>query len=258
MALTTIAVNGVALEDYGLLPMALERWLAPPAVTYGAVDLVNRIGAVPTTRGIKYAPRELVLGVVTTAATISLSRAQLLAWYSACQGLLEIEVIDSPGKVCYGVFENAADDVTGIKLLSPMLTAVGKITCHDPLWYDRSPVSVSAAAATRVAVPVGTAPGIVVITVMGAATNPTVTLRSRTGASLGQMRFTVTLGATEALVIDARATWPVTKWTAGVLTDAFATLNVADVLLTVDPNDAPTLETSVGTLMVTAWRGDLV
>lgn len=260
MPLTTVAINGVPIEDYGIGPIALEEWLAPPRPKYGEVSPVGRMGSIATVRGLTWEPRRLRLGVQTTnatATTLAAGRLAVDAWHKALQGLLEVETIDAPGRVCYGVFEGGAVDTFGIKLLSPLLQSVGEIVCRDPRYFDRSPVSVSAAAATRVAIPVGSAPGVVKIIVYGAATNPTVTLRDRNGATIAQMRFTVTLGATESLVIDPRATWPVTKMTAGVASDAFSTLNILDTLLTVDPLDEPTVETSTGTIQAVTWRGYL-
>lgn len=257
MALTTIAVNGVPIEDYLLWPIDLERWLQPPTLTYGSVELLGQVGSVATVRGRSYRSRDLTIAVMTRGANMVASRDLLRAWYKDTQGLVEIESIDAPGKVCYGVFENATDGVDGVKLLSPNLTSIGTLVCRDPLWYARAPITISAAAATRVAVPGGSASGRYRFLVIGACTNPTVTLRSRTGEILAVMRFTATLGATEAIEVDPQATRIVTRWTAGVGIDAFDTLNVVDLPFRIDPLDEPTIETDVGSLMLTTWIGDL-
>lgn len=259
MALTTVAVNGVTIEEMGLSALNLDEWLAPAKLRYGSVEPVGRIGTVATVRGSSWEPRELLLSVGTPdGETPAQARARIAAWYKALQGLLEIEVIDAPGRVCYGLFEGAKAAPFGTKLAVSTVEVVGRIVCRNPLWYDRNPDLVSAAAGVRVPVPVGSAPGIVKAAIIGAATDPTLTIRRRTGEVLLQLPFTVTLGATEMLEIDERATWPVTKWTAGVASDALATLaTTATPVLPIDPTDGTTMEVDSGTLLVTTWPGHL-
>lgn len=258
MAITGIGINGRGIEEFGIKPINLEGYLAPPEINYGSVDLIDVIGSTTTVRGSRWKARELLLGVMTTSGvSIANSRSLLNDWHKACRGLLEVEIIDAPGKVCYGVFEGASEGVDGVKLVSTDLKSIGRIVCRDPIWYTRLPQMVSAAAAARVEVPCGSAPGIVKFMVIGAATNPVVTLRSRTGEILQQMTFTVSLGATEAIEVDRRAAWPVTRWTAGVATNGFSLLAITDTLIRVDPLDGATLETSAGSLVVTTWIGDL-
>lgn len=261
MSLTTIAVNGVPVEDYGVEPIRYERWLAPPARRYSAVSLVGRVGAAPSTRGSSYEPRALVLGVRPTTATatsLMAGRDALGAWYAACQGLLEIESIDRPGRVCYGLFEGAEDSPFGLTLVSPQVDAVGRITCYDPLWYDRQPTVVGVAEDTRLTVPVGTAPGRYRFAIVGAATAPTVTLRTRAGAVIETMRFdqdSFALASTDVLTVDWLASSPVQKVSSGVASDVFDALNPDDSFLEIDPDDGPTLEVDDGSLILTAWRG---
>lgn len=256
MTLTTVAVNGVPLESYGLQPIELEGWLAPPMPKYATSALVGRVGSVPSTRGMTWEPRVLSLGVRAVAGSIAASRSALNDWYRVTRGLLEVEVIDGTGKVCYGLFEGATQNTPGVKLLHPDLEVIGQIVCHDPVWYDRSPTMASGAATERVALPVGSIDGRWRLLVVGAATNPTLTLRDRTGTAISSMRFTTTLAADDALLVASDlGTGGIVRYTAGGASDAFATLNVDDFLLSIDPLDDPTVETSVGSLIVTSWRG---
>lgn len=259
MTLATVAINGRPLESYGLVAIALDEWLAPPQYRYGTAELVGRLGTVPLWRGGSWTPRTLSLGVQTTASTLTTSRDALGQWYAALQGLLEVTVIDGSERSCYGVFEGATGSVHGIKLLSPALQSVGRIVCHDPLYYDRSPQYSTASAGGRAVVPCGTAPGRVRFAVAGAASNPTFLVRDRAGTPLAQMRFELELDSTQWLVIDrSSSTLPVAVYTAGVAAPAFDALHPDDTFLTFDPTEGPTLEVSSGSLWVQSWRGWLV
>lgn len=258
MTLTTVAVNGRTIEERGLSPLDLDQWFAPPEVKYSESPLLGRWGTYPSSRGAEYSPRVLTLvaGAKMTDTLVE-ARAKMDDWFADLQGELEIEVVDAPGKVCYGVFERGSSSVDGIKLLSPLMKVVGQIVCRNPLWYDRSPTTVSAAAGTRVALPMGSAPGRVRLILIGS-TDPVITARRHTGEIIGTMEFTVTLGATELLVIDGDALNPtVTKYTAGVASNAIATLNSDSDFLTFSPEDKVLLEVDSGSIMAIVWRGYL-
>jgi len=217
-------------------------------VVYPRSQLINRFGSRRSVRGVMYEPREMLIGVVAGHATIAAARTGLATWYVACQGEVEIEVVDGQDKVIYGYFERADESIKGIKLLDTQMIAIGKFVCADPLFYDRTPSSFSAPAATPVALPAGTAPGRLEFTIAGG-TNPTVTLRDATGAELGVMRFTVTLSANDYLRVVCWGDNPtIVLSTAGVETDGFDLLNLEDTFLSPDPTDSCTLETSAGTL----------
>jgi hypothetical protein len=183
-------------------------------------------------------------------------RETLGAWHYALQGLLEIETVDAPGKVCYGLFEGAADDTFGIKLLSGQVESIGQIVCRDPLWYDRSPIVTSGGAGVRVPVPFGTATGRNRFMLLPTSTAPVVTVRSRTGEVVGQMRFdqdSFALTSADVLQVDYDQPMPIQKLTAGVGTDAFDALNPNDGEIVLMEGD--TMEVDEGGLVLTSWRG---
>ncbi len=264
MTLNTAKLNGRWVEDYNVSCINLDKWLSAPATKYGSVQLLGRLGTEVSLDGVQHAPMPLMLGVQTNNTDFVVSRTELGAFYSALQGLLEIELLDAPGKVRYGYFEMGDGSAFGVPLLSPQLQCIGTITCYNPYWYDRTPTSFGAAAATRVLVPAGTAPTRMRLYICGAYTNPTLTLRDRAGNILAQLTFTVTAADNTYyldLVFDGqqRADQFVNQVRASV-SNASTFLGQTQSLgqFVADPLKGCTIETSAGSLSGLAWRAYLV
>jgi hypothetical protein len=257
-----VTVNRKPLEAFGLVPINLEEWLSAPSVTYGTVVPAGRMGSIATVAGASYAPRPLMLGVRTNSATTDEeARAILDAWYLHCQGMLEICIQDDPSKVCYGLFEASAGGVEGIKLLSPKLTTIGKITCHDPFWYRPAPTSFGAAAGTRVVVPVGSATSRLHLAIAGPYTDPILILRNRSGTEIDRMPFTDT-AADSSIFLDLDFDrQQLDRYVAGVRSapnNAYELLDPEHSFFVVDPLDGATLEVTSGGLTGLAWEAFLV
>ncbi len=262
MTLVTIAVNGVPIEDYGLEVFDLDEWFTPAQVRHGGTNLVGRVGEIASSRGARYESRSIQIGYRTTGSTFPATLAQADAWHLASRGLLEIEFVDKPGRVVYGLYETAAGSLPGLTFIEPRYDIVGTIVCRNPLFYDRLPRIVGPAIASeRLAVPTGTASGLWRAVVTGAATQPTLTARTRSGASYGTLRMTRTASGTLSLLSTDYLTFEegssITKSTSGVITDAYDYLHLDDTFFGFDPADGPTLETNQGTLLMHTTRAYL-
>ena len=261
MTLATIGINGVPVESYGLVAIDWQEWASAPTVKYGTTQLIGRMGPTPTVAGIAYTPKPLILAVQTADVDLATDRTQLGAWTLALQGQLEIESADMPGRVCYGLFEQGRTTQFGgvpLTLLSAQLQMVGAITCYSPFWYDRSPSTFGGAAAARILLPVGTAPTTLRVWLCGPYTNPTLTLRDRTGTAIATMRFTDT-AADNTIYLDLVCDLPrhIDRYVSGVCAarnNGYALMDPADTFFTVDPLDGCTLETDSGSLAGIGWR----
>jgi hypothetical protein len=263
VTLLTVGIDGEPIETYSVEPTNLAGYLRPPRRRYASTTMVGRIGSRPSTRGSTYDPAILDLGVRTTGSastSLEVGRELLNTFQSRMRGLLEIEVADKPGRVRYGLYEPGDAGTFGITLVSPQLEAAGQIICHDPVWYTRVPVIIGAAANTKITVPVGTETGRLKFMLVGAVTEPVVTVEDRTGTTIATMRFDrddFALLSTEVLVVDWEQALPVTKVTAGVATGAFDALNLDDTMIAIDPDDGATIRATCP-IIVTTWKGDLV
>lgn len=260
--LTTIAVNGLAVESYGMYPINYDEWISPPGVKYGTADVIGRMGLEPTVAGIAYTPKPLVLGALTPGVALTTDRTSLGAWALALQGQLEIESIDLPGRVCYGYFEQGKGTSLGVQLATPNIQVVGTITCYTPFWFDRSPGTFGGASGSRYLISAGTAPTTIRVWICGPYTNPTLTLRDRTGRVIATMRFTDT-AADNSTYLDIVFSKPcrIDRYVSGVrssVNNGFGLKNSADAFFTIDPLDYSTIETNSGSLAGLSWRSWLL
>lgn len=94
-----------------------------------------------------------------------------------------------------------------LSMVTPKLQFEATLTAHDPYSYDNAsvgPVALDGTANNHQAL--GTGPSKPIITLVGAKTNPVLTLWDATGlVQLGQLTFTVVLGGGDTLVIDCDA-----------------------------------------------------
>jgi phage-related protein len=107
----------------------------------------------------------------------------------------------------------------------------------------------------RTGIPLGTAVSAPLIRVLGAATNPVITYRDKSGAVRQSMTLTITLAATDYLEIDCEL-FTITKYVSGVASNGITLLTAGD-FIALDPQDGdyangvwPTLEISAGSAEV--------
>lgn len=258
MPLTTVALNGKPIEDYGLVAGGWRGWLEPPRLRFPTFQVPGRAASVRSDLDAYYEPREMDLGVLQTSLSVAAQRTDLSAWYRDLQGELEISAVDNPNKVIYACLEGGQAEVFGLTFTNPKTQAVAKLVATDPFWYDATPLQVGASVGERLTVPNGDAPGrwvLILWSPSGSAVNPVVTLRHKSGQVLTTMTYTVTLAeAVDSLRIDGdqMKTWLCDD---GVWSNASALLGANDTYPVLDPDDGVTLEVSSGAMLLIHQRG---
>lgn len=250
MAVTTIGINGVPVESYGLLVTSIDGWLNGPSYQHRTAQVIGRLGARMVTPGIGSDVRTISLEGYLQPSSLADRRTKLDALHRALTGRLSVTTSDNLTRECFAHLTNLGVKPVAGELWTGAPEAMVRVqlTCVDPLWYDVTPQSISAAAvATPVAFDTsGAAPyRRLKIILQGGVTNPTLTLKRATGATLATMRFTGVLTSAEYLEIDCDPdVATIKKWSGGTATDAMSWLNAADTFFAVDPLDVPTLEVS--------------
>ena len=265
MAPTTIAINGVPVETLGLTPSNLSGWLDGPAYGYQTSEVIGRYGQAVTGVNVTANPKVLKFTGYLQPASLAARRTALDALSKALTGRLEITTTDDPTRALYAYLTAMPVRTVGPALLSgqPQAFVDVTLTAFDPLWYDLTPQVMAIAAASTPAAfsTAGTAPYRRAQIVLNGAMSGTVTitLKDGTGATKGTLRLTGTLTSAEFLVLDLDPdVATITKWSAGVATDAITWLNRADGFgaFIIDPLDAPTIEASgtFASMLVTYYR----
>jgi hypothetical protein len=214
------------LTDFGLVVSEMAGW---PGMLAGAPRDVPFLDG-PEMSGAILDPRLLRRrsGTATIVGTIRLaSSVAALAALDALRGVVStggevaVRTIYATDRYCLSVctsFDGALD-VQGIADGNIKVTL--SFTIKDGVALRLQPDGY-ALSTTRVACPIWTAESKPVVVVHGggaALTNPVITVRNAAGSIVQTMSFTVSLGSTAALRIDAARTL-VSLVTAGVITDA--------------------------------------
>jgi hypothetical protein len=210
------------------------------------------MGPIPSAQTVKHAPVVMNLGYSQNAATMQAARSGVGSALAALQGILEIELVDAPGIVRYGLFTGGVGTTLGVPLIDTTYQMAGKITCHDATWYSRMWQPIAVPGGQRVRVPMGTTQGLTRATITGPTTLGTLTLtsRDRTGAPVATMRLTVTLGANDMVFIDLDDN-QLAIYLAGVAqANPLDLLNDFDTFLAISLERGTTLDVSEGVLRV--------
>ncbi len=263
MTLATVAANGLALEDLGIRVLNLDEFLSAPQVTFPSVSIIDRMGQDDSVRGVVYSPKMLQLGIKADGGAIVTSRTMLGAWYMFAQGKLELEIVDAPGRVMYGILQKSTGSVFGVTLdvSGTNYETAGEILCSTPFWFDRVPHSIGGTAGQRVVVPCGSAPGRIRVYLAGPYTTPTFTLRDRSGNILYTLPLTDTAAdGTIYLDLDFHNQYAdrYVNSVRSALNNAYGLFDPNHTFFGVDPLDGATLECSSGEWEALVWRGYLV
>lgn len=249
---TAVYLNDYDLAGLGFILEAVEGWNDAPSVRDRVTQLPGRPGTIALAPEAETAPRALSFRGVIRATSLAGVRTSMAALQERLyRGTVEVRLSDDPDKVFFARTEEQVRIVTPPQFASPHTRLSWRMTCPDPLRYDRNGTVIGFSSA-RGATPLGSAPSLPVLRIMGAATNPVITYRNAAGESIGTMGFTITLAATDYLEIDCEL-MTVTKVVSGVATSVPTILTSGDFLL-LDPQDGsypdsvwPTLEVSAGT-----------
>lgn len=246
--LSTLTLNGLALEDYGLTVTDLQGWLTIPKRTFPTLVLPGYQGQRRFSQGSRTEARTLPLAWLSQPASLKAGRDLLNSTILLLSGLLEIATVDDPSKVCYGVLVSADVTTFGVAMLAPGHDVAAQLICDDPLWYDATPQAVTVSAPdTPVVLPMGSAPvRRSIIRINGPlAAGVTLIAKDATGAEFQRMTLTppsgVSVGANDYVDVDSDA-YTITYVASGVASDARNWLGTNETFFRFDPLDTPALQ----------------
>lgn len=203
-------VNGIDLAQYGfVLESPLDGIFDFPERRDLAIELPQGHGQVLASVPGSIRPRSITLGGVLTATTRSELEARKDAIKVLCSGgQVEIRLV-SRDLVLRGRLQSITNTHFAPQLRDGRSAArvALRFVCADPFAWDRLP-QVTGFLSTGVALNLGTGPSVgrgfwsAVITIMGAATTPTLTEYDGAGNTLGTMAFTFSPTANDAIEID--------------------------------------------------------
>lgn len=149
-----------------------------------------------------------------------------------------------------------------VVLVPAFITTAARVTitlvAHDPCAHASSQTTVNFTT-TAQACALGSAISRAVITITGPATNPLLTLADASGATLETLGFTLSLGASDTLVIDTQrktARKTISSVTSNAIGDI--TTNTAVTFLALDPRDGSQLAGTWPSLKVSSGSGSAV
>jgi hypothetical protein len=178
-------------------------------------------------------------------------------------GTVEIRFAYQGGtRAYYGVLTEVAGNLFAPGNLSGWVSVQVAFLLADPYALDLSERVDTGLAGALVPVHLGTGPTWPLVTIRGAATNPTLTWRDFRGDVIGTMAFTATLaGAANALIIETTDGGDVWTWDGTTLGSGFSLLTAGYSIPVFSPRDGvrgssqwPTVSVSSGTLTVTYAR----
>lgn len=257
----SVELNGRLAKDLGLLAESLSGWLTAAPRQWPTVVLQGRQGNVKSADEPREAPVELRISGHLQGSTVSDSRARFDTLKHVLVGApVRVILPDAVTRYVVADVGTITGDPFGPQFRQRIVPVHITLTANDPFHYDLLLSEARGPAATRLPCALGTAPVRPKITIQGPATNPVVTLRDWTGASVATMTFGATsLLSTDLLVIDCAAQ-TVAKNGAALLSalTAGGFFKVeASAIADRDNSRWPTIETSSGVLLVQfvrSWR----
>lgn len=255
---TALYVNDFDTSRLGLIVTGVDGWRDAPSTRDRTTQLPTRVGAIILAPEAETAPRQISIeGVIDPShAGLALTMANVRAAISELQeriyrGTIEVRFADEPDIFVLARGEQAQLVASPPQFMNPKSRVQIRLLCPDPLRYDRNGSVVGFGVSPRTGTPLGTAVSAPVLRIMGAATNPVITYRDKSGTVRQTMTFTVTLASTDYLEIDCEL-FTITKYASGVASNGITLLTAGD-FIALDPQDGdyaggvwPTLEVSAG------------
>lgn len=197
-----VTVNGTPLSTLGIDGTRIRGWSDGVEIGRDAVQIPGHRGRVEGTT-VEANPRTVQVEGKVRNNTVATRNAVLEQAFAHMRGRCEILPDDQTDKLVVGYLE--ASRVTALSDLLTMDLDIVDVrldfTCYDPLFRDVNAQVVSFDSTAR-DVPMGTGPHRGVITITGAPTDPTLTVKDFRGSEVASMEFTGTLAADEAWVVD--------------------------------------------------------
>lgn len=261
MQISTIYLNEFDLARLGYVVESIPELDGGASMRYAVASPPGAAGNLLLSPLPQMGSRVLTVKGYLRASTA----AGLLAAYDELQDRLqagdaEFRVINRPGRFMVVRYRDRSVTPLDPQFLSTAHRCDFVLEAVDPLWYDRDPVPVSAPAGAVARCPIGTAPVWPMIHIMGAGSNPVLTLKNAAGDTVGSMTLTITLAAGDYLVIDCGA-GTITKYVNGVASDGLALLTAGDFpVISPEHGDVvtgalPTLSISAGSFVAFYRRG---
>jgi|GEM_PF-3612460 len=261
MQISTVYVNEFDLARLGFVVENVPELRSGASMRYQEATAPGMAGNLLLSALPQMGSRPITVRGVLRAS----SAAALLAAHDELQerlqaGDIEVRVVDAMDRFLVCRYRDRSITPIDPQFLNTTHRCDFVLEAVDPLWYDRDPVPLAAPTGGLIRCLLGTAPIWPVIHLMGAATNPVITLKNAAGDTVGTMTLTVTLAAGDYLVIDCGA-GTITKYVSGAATDGLSQLTAGDFpVISPENGDAvagalPTLSVSAGSLAVFYRRG---
>lgn len=250
----SVLVNGRDLAALVYQVSELDGHLAPSVPQRETVALANAPGVYGTQ--VTVGPREIRVGLDVRPASLVDRQTLMDTLKRRLSGLLELTTLDLPTRVLRCELRNVSVEFYTGAFSLPAVWVALQFIAVDPARWDTQPLTYGLST-SRTACPVGTDTSAPDIEIFGACVNPSVILRSHTGAEVSRLDFTASLAANDSLVITS-AIYDVVRLNAGVVqTGALAGLFAltSGRFPVLSPEDASPLGTAGPTLELTAFSG---
>jgi hypothetical protein len=204
--MSIVTINGVALDTLYADPTDLTGVFSAPPAEWQSVAIPYRPGVFLTRAAPQVGARVLEIQVLlrgTDAADAEDKLQDLKALVYARASTIEFDWMINPARLYIGYCQAVEASFFAVGITG-WLTVSLSFLLLDPYAVESAQQSVTVTPTASASIMVGTAPTEAIVTVSGAATNPTVIWRDYTGTELGRIETTLTLAAADALVIDAR------------------------------------------------------
>ncbi len=252
VSVTTVSGSYKDLNDFGFIVDPITGVFDGPAVSKPTASQPGRLDVAVLNSRVTGEEREVTVTGMVMAATPSALTTNLRNLIGWCRRAVALKTVHDANSYL------PIDRVT-VTTTHPPAQGIAKscsvtigFIATDPLWYATSASAVSfAGGATQM--PLGAAPSKPVIRITGALTNPTITLKNSSGATVGTMGFTVVL-ANAAHYIEIDCANRTIVHNTGANADGSGLLTSGD-FLTLDQADADTVTPTWPTLEVAVTAG---
>lgn len=226
-----VLVNGISMasRNWWIDVAADIGGMATPR--YQTVPLHRQRGVVVAGLGT-FAPRQLTLrGRMLTSANTAQARQTAEDELKDLLGGGLVTIEESNGTTPVRQIDAYLDgdpvfERFGHPQLAVASTVTARFLCPDVDWMASAGSALALVSGVAKAVPLGTAPSIPIVRIMGSATNPQIVVKSPSGGGVAQVVFTITLGANDWLDVDCER-GVVEKVVAGTRSTAADTINTS-------------------------------
>lgn len=260
-----LTIDGVDLSTLGIAVTAAPAVMSAAPAAWESVQITQRPGVLLTRAEPQVAPRTLTMQLLirgTDRADAEDTTQDLkAAWYGR-EVLVAWDWMVAEGRSYPAYLQAFEVNLFGGGNIGGWVTVDLEWLVPGAYAIDDADSTDNAAPTTPIDIEVGTAPTEARLVLDGPATDPTFTWKDEAGVTLGTMVFDVTLGAADALIIDARDGGSVTLDTGGTLTNGLGLITNAGYTFPIfRPQDAdrvtpdwPTVEASTGALLTATYR----